>query len=339
MNVLIIGGTGLISTAITQECLRRGYDVTLYNRGTTPSRFEGEVGYIVGDRYDFDTFEHQMSETDRFDCVIDMLSFTAEHAQSSVRAFKHRVGQMIFCSTIAVYSNPAHRYPLTEDEPRQGNNDYGRGKILAEDVYTQAHQNNDFPVTIIRPGYSYGEGGQLVEPFGWGTRYIDRLRKQKPLVLHADGVSFWSACHVDDMARAFVNAIGNRTTFGQVYHVNGEEWLTWNRYYQELAEAINAPQPNLIYIPTDLLHRLMPDQADVIATDFIGHRIYDNTKARRDLDFRYTITWKQGAKRTVDWLDKHHQIENSDDDPIYQRLISMWQSFTDNLVEEWNRQS
>ena len=36
MKILILGGTGLISTAITRELLARGGDVvTLYNRGQT----------------------------------------------------------------------------------------------------------------------------------------------------------------------------------------------------------------------------------------------------------------------------------------------------------------
>ena len=33
MRILIIGGTGLISTSITRELLERGDDVTHYNRG------------------------------------------------------------------------------------------------------------------------------------------------------------------------------------------------------------------------------------------------------------------------------------------------------------------
>ena len=35
MKALIIGGTGLISTAITRTLITRGDDVTLYNRGQT----------------------------------------------------------------------------------------------------------------------------------------------------------------------------------------------------------------------------------------------------------------------------------------------------------------
>ena len=38
MKVLIIGGTGLISTAIVNQLVERGDEVTVYNRGMTPWR-------------------------------------------------------------------------------------------------------------------------------------------------------------------------------------------------------------------------------------------------------------------------------------------------------------
>ncbi len=334
LKVLIIGGSGLISTALTRELVRRDLAVTIYNRGQTLQRLPGSVERVTGDRYDYRAFEQQIAARGHFDCVIDMLCFTAEDAASAVRAFQGRTGQFIFCSTIAVYSNPATHYPITESESRKGNNAYSRGKIAAEDILQQAHTDQVLPVTTIRPGYAYGEGGEIVEPFGWGTRYIDRLRKNKPLIIHGDGTTFWGACHVDDLASTFANAVGNTTTLGQAYHVHGEEWLTWNRYYQELAEAIGAPAPRFVYIPSDLLHRLLPDKAEVIATDFNGHRLYDNTAARRDLGFRYTISWKTGAKRAVDWLDAHQRIENSDVDPFEDRLIAAWERLSTALVAE-----
>lgn len=37
MNILIIGGTGLISTGITRLLVEHGDTVTLYNRGQTRS--------------------------------------------------------------------------------------------------------------------------------------------------------------------------------------------------------------------------------------------------------------------------------------------------------------
>lgn len=335
MKVLIIGGTGLISTAITREMLEKDYEVTLYNRGQREARFPAGAQQITGDRYDFPTFERQMAEAGRFDCVIEMIGFKPEQAESAVRAFRGRTDHLVFCSTVDVYRKPAGRLPVTEAEPRIGNNDYGRNKILCEDIFTQAHQRGDFNATIIRPAMSYGEGGTVVEPFGWGTRYIDRLRKGKPIIVHGDGTCLWVACHVDDVAHAFVHAAGNAATYGKAYHVTGEEWLTWNRYFSELAEAAGAPPPQFAHIPTDVLLQLLPQKASIIRENFGENSIYDNTAAKTDLDFRYTVSWKEGARRTIRWLDTHDRIQPTEDDARDDRIIAAWENLRMALAREF----
>lgn len=86
MKVLIIGGTGLISTAITRFLVERGDEVTHYNRGKldlypTPAG----VRTIQGDRTDYPRFEQQMAEAGHFDCVMDMVGYAPEDAASAAR--------------------------------------------------------------------------------------------------------------------------------------------------------------------------------------------------------------------------------------------------------------
>ena len=95
MKILIIGGTGLISTPITRLLLERGDDVSLYNRGQRETRWAGQVTRLHGDRNDFAAFEAQMREAGPFDCVIDMVCFTPAQAESAVRAFQGRTRQFI----------------------------------------------------------------------------------------------------------------------------------------------------------------------------------------------------------------------------------------------------
>ena len=90
MRILVIGGTGIISTGITRLLIARGYDVVLYNRGQRPSQIEGNYATITGDRKEFATFENQMAEAGHFDCVIDMVCYLPEEAKSAIRAFKGR---------------------------------------------------------------------------------------------------------------------------------------------------------------------------------------------------------------------------------------------------------
>lgn len=325
MRILIIGGTGLISSPMTQFLLERGDEVTHYNRG----RLElypvpAGVHHLQGDRTDYTTFENQMASAGPFDCVIDMVGYAPEDAESVVRAFTGRTGHFIFCSTVDVYLKPASRYPVTEAEGYGGLNTYSLNKVKCEQILRAAHERGDFPVTMIRPAYTYGEGRGPVHSFGGRTTYIDRIRKGKPIVVHGDGSSFWTACHRDDVARAFVAAAGQAHTFGRAYHTPGEDWMTWNSYHRRVAAAIGAPEPALVHIPSDVLGQAVPQQASIVVENFQFNNIFDTTAARTDLAFRYTVPWEEGVRRMVNWLDQHGRVENSDTDTFEDRLIEAW---------------
>lgn len=334
MKTLIIGGTGLISTAISRELLARGDDLTLYNRGRSESRIPPGAQTITGDRKDFAAFERQMVEAGEFDAVIDMVCFTPQEAKSAIRAFKGRTRQFVFCSTVDVYSKPPDRFPVLEDESRRARSDYGTNKARCEDLFMAAHARGDFAATIIRPAHTYGEGGAIIHTFGWSTTYLDRIRKGKPIVTHGDGSALWCSCHVDDVGRAFVGALGNARAFGRAYHTTGEEWMTWDRYHAGVAEAMGAPAPTLVHIPTDLLGQIAPERAGVTVANFQYSNIFDNTAARADLGFRYTIPWVEGARRTIRWLDERGRIENSDDDPFEDQIIAAWERLTERMARE-----
>lgn len=326
MRILIIGGTGLISTPITRFLLERGDDVTHYNRARLDLYPVPEgVHSIQGDRTDYASFEQQIAQAGEWDCVIDMVGYTPQDGESAVQAFQGRTGHFIFCSTVDVYSKPAGRYPVTEAEAYGGLNTYSINKVAIEKILRAAHERSDLPLTIIRPAYTYGEGRGPVHSFGGSTTYLDRIRKGKPIVVHGDGSSFWTACYRDDVARAFVAAAGQEHTFGKTYHTPGEEWMTWDTYHRRVAEAMRAPEPELVHIPSDLLGKVAPRHAAVSVDNFQFNNIFDTTAARTDLNFRYTVSWVEGARRMVTWLDEHGRIENSDGDPFEDQLIKAWQ--------------
>ncbi len=334
MKILIIGGTGLISTAISGQLLETGHDLTLYNRGETEPRLPEGYSLIQGDRNDKESFQKQMAKAGEFDCVIDMICFTPEQAESDIQAFQGRTGQLIFCSTVDVYTKPPATFPVVESHERHALSDYGRNKAKCEDIFLEAHAEGAFPVTILRPAHTYGEGGQIIHSFGWGSFFLDRLRKGKPVIVHGDGEALWVSCHIDDVARAFVNAVHNEKAFGQTYHVTGEDWQTWNQYHERLAEAIGAPQPTLVHIPADILVRIAPEHTMVTYLNFQYTNIFDNSAAKRDLDFACTIDWQTGAQRTYDWLAEQDAIDSWQSFPFYDRVIESIKQQCNELVAE-----
>lgn len=327
MDVFIIGGTGVISTGITRQLVDAGHDVTIFNRGETDVEIPDSVAEIHGDRFDHETFESQVADVDA-DCVIDMMCFDGEDADSDVRAFGGEVEQFVFTSTVDVYDRPPERNPVTEDAARAPVSDYAAGKIAAEDRFREAERDGAFDVTIIRPWSTYGEGGRVLHTLGTDTYYVERIRQGKPIVVHGDGTSIWGPCHRDDVARAYVTAVGNPVAYGETYHVTSEENITWNQYHRRVARALDAPEPDLVHIPTDVLREVAPDRTEMLRDHFQYSTVFDNGKAERDLDFEYTIDFEAGIERTVNWLDAHDEITVGEGDAFEDALVAAWRDHT-----------
>jgi len=334
MRILIIGGTGLISTAITRQLLEAGYHVTLFNRGVSENRLPYGAKNMNGNRRDYPAFEEIFSDK-TFDVVVDMIAFTPEDSASAVRAFSGRVGQFIHCSTVCVYSGPTVQVPspsipIPETEPFHSapSCTYGQNKILCERLLQQESEQNKFPVTIMRPSHSYGEGGGIHRGFGPSTGFVDRMRQGKPIIVFGDGSSLWAACHVEDVARGFIGVMGNSKCLSEAYHITGDEWMTWNTYYDQVAQAVDGKfEP--IYIPTNILAQIAPQWGDGTRDIFSWPSIFDNSKIKRDTNYTgQTIRWLEGVRRNIEWHEasKSRIVNDLAADLYEDQLIEAWRS-------------
>lgn len=334
MNVLIIGGTGLISTAITRQATAAGHDVTVFTRGRTDAALPESVDHVTGDRTDRDALERARDAVS-LGCVIDMVGFDPADVETAIEVFAGHVDQYVFCSTVDVYHRPVETMPIRERAAREPPvSEYGADKAACEDRLFDAYRSDGFPATIIRPWHTYGEGGGLIDTLSSAT-YVDRLRNGKPIVVHGDGTSVWGPCHRDDVAAAFVAAIGNQEAVGEAYHATATDPVTWNQYHRRAAAALDAPEPDLVHVPTDALRRAVPDRVSPLVDHFQFSTVFDTRKAERDLDFRQTVSWETGVRRTVEQLEADDAIEAWDSDPTYDKVVSAWREATDAFVAEF----
>ncbi len=192
MKVLFLGGTGNISTACVEEALQRGHDVTILNRGRSLSAFGSRVRTIVGDRDDAAGLG-RAAESLRPDAVVDFLAYRLEQVEGALEAFSGRVGQYVFISSASAYERPVAHYVVTEETPLANPFwEYSRQKIACEERLLRAYRERAFPLTIVRPSYTYGPTW-IPSAFG-GQDYtvVDRMRRGRPIVCHGDGMALWS---------------------------------------------------------------------------------------------------------------------------------------------------
>ncbi|MFC7202559.1 NAD-dependent epimerase/dehydratase family protein [Haloferax namakaokahaiae] len=334
MHVFVIGGTGLLGTGIVRRLVDSGHEVTSFQRGTTADRLPASVTTVSGDRGDSDRLAAALEDASP-QAVVDMACFDGETARDALACCPDSVERFVFCSTIDVYHRPPPSNPVPESSPRNPPvSDYAAGKIAAEDVFFDAH-GDDFDVVVLRPWNTYGEGSRLVHTLGMGSYYLDRIRAGKPIIVHGDGTSLWGPCHRDDVARAFVGAVENPGVGGRAYNVTSEETMTWNQYHARVASALDAPEPDLVHVSTDVLRAVAPERTRMLRDHFQYSTVFDNSRAKADLGFEYSIDFETGVRRVVEWLDERDAIDSWDTEPFDDHLAAAWREHTEAFVAEF----
>ena len=334
MKVLIIGGTGLISTGIVKALQARGAAITVFNRGLTDDRLGRGVSHLAGDRNNFPSFEQAVSAAGPWDVVIDMICFRPDQAESALRAFAGRCGQFIFCSTVCTYGNTQQIVPTVETTPQTPHSAYGRDKVACEQLFLRAHEGNKIPVTIFRPSHTYGPGGNVINNLGWAPTFVDRLRRGRPILVSGDGHGLWQSAFSEDVGVGFAGAAGNSKCLGEAYNIVADEVVTWDDYTRRTAAAIGAPPPRIVHLPTDFLLAIDRQRYVALEEIFRFHGVYSSAKLKREVpEYRSAMTYEEGVRRTVAWMDQHHKIASADTDPMEDRLVAMWERFSAEAVK------
>ncbi len=334
MRVLVIGGTGLISTAIVRRLLVCGHTPVLFNRNKTLKRFPESVETIQGNRQDFSDFENKIAAC-RADAVIDMLTYDANTAAHAVRVFQGRVQQYLFCSTVCVYGGPLSTIPALEDEPRTPVSDYGRGKRDAEVVFENAHRDSGFPVAMFRPSHCYGPGQPLLDIWGYNPCIINRIREGRPILVPGDGYGAWQPGHIDDMAKGFVGALGRPATLGKAYNIVGPEIMDWRSFHERMAKAIGCEAHIVPMTTAQILAGAPKDLSSMLDEIFQYPAAYSNVALSRDVpEFSGLIPWEEGVRETVAWMDATNVHRPSAEQPWLDVLAGEARRFESELLAQ-----
>ena len=85
----------------------------------------------------------------------------------------------------------------------------------------QAWRDAQFPVTIVRPSYTYGPSWIPSGVGGHGYTIVHRLRSGLPIISHGDGQSLWVMTHTSDFAVGFCGLMGNSAHWAKLHITSG----------------------------------------------------------------------------------------------------------------------
>lgn len=306
MKVLFIGGTGVISSECSKLCIEKGVDLFLLNRGKSFRKAPNKAKIISADIRDAKAAKEAL-RNHSFDVVVDWVAYTEEHVKTDYEIFKNITNQYVFISTASAYQKPIPKLPITEETPLENPFwAYSREKIACENFLKKVYEENDFPVTIVRPSHTYDE---TKNPLKENYLPFYRMKLGKKIVIHDDGNSMWTLTHSKDFAKGFVGLLGNSKTIGEAYHITSEETLTWNEIAKHLANSAGY-ELKIAHIPSSVIKEYDEEWGDGLLGDKAHSVKFDNSKIRKIIpDFKPTITFEQGSSEIADYY-VHIKIDN-----------------------------
>ena len=156
MQVLFIGGTGKISTAVSRLAVARGIDLYHLNRAKRGVAIDS-VRSLVVDIHQPEQAREALGDQ-RFDVVVDWIAFSPEQIEVDLNLFRGRTGQYLFISSASVYQKPLRHYLITESTPLANPYwEYSRNKIAA----VRIKRLDDVVKLALVDGHSacYGKSG------------------------------------------------------------------------------------------------------------------------------------------------------------------------------------
>ncbi|MET8783917.1 NAD-dependent epimerase/dehydratase family protein [Streptomyces sp. NPDC004589] len=172
MKLLVIGGSVFVGRAFAAEGLRRGWEVSVFNRGRTQADLPG-VRALRGDRTD-EADLAALAAAGPYDAVVDVCGYVPREVAKSAAALAEHAGAYLFVSTINVYPGfPA--LPTDESSPRHGGTadagpeggDYGWLKDGCEKAVRRAFPGR---IVVLQPGLIVGPHDRARRTTAWLRR-------------------------------------------------------------------------------------------------------------------------------------------------------------------------
>lgn len=316
MRVVVIGGTGHIGSYLVPRLVRAGHEVTALARGERepyhPDAAWQRVRRVRVDREAEDaagTFGKRIAELDA-DAVVDLVCFTLDSARQLAEALHGRTGLLLHCGTIWVHG-PLAAVPVTEDAPRAPFGEYGMAKAAIESYLLAGSRRDGTPATVLHAGHIVGPGWPPCNPAGnFDLEVFGRLARGEEVVLPNFGLETLHHVHADDVAQAFVRAIGRRfAAVGESFHVTSPQALTARGYAEAVAGWFGV-QPRLRFEPFDAWARDV-DPADARTSwEHLAHSpSMSIEKARSLLGYAPRYSSLQAVRESLAWLVAQGRVD------------------------------
>ena len=330
MNILVTGGTGFIGRYLLKKFLKDGHYCRCLARNEeciASLPYKEQLETVQGDVTDPDSLKgigdgidvvYHLSAVGDVSAV-NSKSYSYFHSinvlgaknvfnacsESGIRRFVH------FSSTSAMGLIKTSK--IDESMTCKPVTPYQRSKYESELAVLELGEKTETEVIIIRPCMTYGPGSN--------GEFLKFCRLIKKGLFPRIGLrkNLTPIVHVEDLIQAAANAL-NADTRNQIFVIASEDSPPLAEIQKHIKQALNIKRP-YFYVPVwvallaaHILEKIaeLSGGSPIVSKTNIKSvatgRVFDISKAKKELNYKPNINLAEGIKETVEWYKKNHCI-------------------------------
>jgi NADH dehydrogenase len=240
MNVLVVGGSGFIGTALCRELSERGHEVTALSRSPDDADLPADVESAMGDVTAYDSIEAHFEGRDAVVNLVALSPLFKPSGGDEMHDVVHRGGTENCVKAAEAYGVERFVQMSALGADPNGQTAYIRAKGAAEQIV----EASSLDWVTFRPSVVFGDGGEFV-PF------TKKLAPPYVTALPGGGKTRFQPVHVDDIVPMLADAVEDEAHVGNVYEIGGPEKLTLAEVAR-LAHRAEGRPVNVVPVPMAL---------------------------------------------------------------------------------------
>lgn len=315
---LLVGGSGFIGTNFSRFLLENNYNFKIYDIHKS-KYLSKNIETIMGDVRDKTRLSQAMKGCD---IVFHLVTAPSSLSLPSKEIYDIDVNgtknvlncaKKIGVEKVIFTSSASHVYglveagscPLREDSKLHPINEYGRNKVMAEELCKKASKNSELIIIVLRLSMVLGS-------YNFDPILIENMKLlfgNKRVVIAGDGESKNQSVHVEDVSNALLSCVDVSFPKYEVLNISGNEVLTINEFIKLSKQEIGSSS-NVVHLPLSLAKSMVhiawrlnrtnihPSYLSLITQD----QYFDINKAKHVLEWQPKYSTEDAIKDTVDFL-------------------------------------